>query len=104
MVLLVRVCVFYLGKLYSGRHAFAATPKLAQSLARHSDVNLTMSRHTHVDLHNQAAAPQRAHSGGDSSRGEGSGAAEGPETPKPRSGRGFDKYTWQGSNLQPSVP
>jgi hypothetical protein len=32
------------------------TPKLARSLARHSDINLTMQRYTHVGLHDQAAA------------------------------------------------
>jgi integrase len=45
------------------RHSFitllaksGVTPKLAQSLARHSDINLTMQRYTHVGLHDQAAA------------------------------------------------
>ena len=32
------------------------SPKMAQSLARHSDINLTMSRYTHIGLHDQAAA------------------------------------------------
>jgi integrase len=32
------------------------SPKMAQSLARHSDINLTMSRYTHISLHDQAAA------------------------------------------------
>jgi integrase len=32
------------------------SPKLAQSLARHSDINLTMSRYTHVAVQDQAAA------------------------------------------------
>ncbi len=45
------------------RHTFitmpaisGVSPKMAQSLARHSDINLTMSRYTHVGLHDQAAA------------------------------------------------
>jgi integrase len=32
------------------------SPKMAQGLARHSDINLTMSRYTHISLHDQAAA------------------------------------------------
>lgn len=31
-------------------------PKMAQTLARHSDIRLTMSTYTHVDLYDQAAA------------------------------------------------
>ncbi len=45
------------------RHTFISllansgvSPKLTQSLARHSDINLTMSRYAHVALHDQATA------------------------------------------------
>jgi integrase len=45
------------------RHSFitllaksGVSPKLAQSLARHSDINLTMSRYTHVVVQDQATA------------------------------------------------
>ncbi len=44
------------------RHTFitrlarsGVSPQMAQSLVRHSDINLTMSRYTHVGLHDQAA-------------------------------------------------
>lgn len=45
------------------RHTFitllarsGVSPKMAQSLARHSDINLTMGRYTHVGLHDLSAA------------------------------------------------
>jgi integrase len=51
------------GDFHALRHTFitllarsGVSPRLAQSLARHSDINLTMSRYTHVALHDQAAA------------------------------------------------
>jgi len=33
-------------------------PKMAQTLARHSDVRLTLGLYTHVELHDQTAAIQ----------------------------------------------
>ena len=48
---------------HANRHTFISnlakagvTPKLAQSVARHSDVNLTMGVYSHVEVHEQAAA------------------------------------------------
>lgn len=32
------------------------TPKMAQTLARHSDIRLTLGVYTHVELHDQTAA------------------------------------------------
>jgi len=34
-------------------------PKIAQSLARHSDINLTLKRYTHVGLHDQVGAVEQ---------------------------------------------
>ena len=33
-----------------------ASPKMAQTLARHSDIRLTLGVYTHVELHDQTAA------------------------------------------------
>jgi len=48
---------------HSLRHTFISNlamsgvhPKIAQSLARHSDINLTMNRYTHVLLETQSDA------------------------------------------------
>jgi len=48
---------------HSLRHTFISNlaqsgvhPKIAQSLARHSDINLTMNRYTHVLLESQCDA------------------------------------------------
>ena len=48
---------------HSNRHMFITSlervgirPKMAQTLARHSDVRLTLGIYTHVELHDQAAA------------------------------------------------
>ena len=48
---------------HSNRHTFISnlskagvSPKMAQELARHSDIRLTMQVYTHLELHDQAAA------------------------------------------------
>ena len=48
---------------HSCRHLFITSleragirPKMAQSLARHSDIRLTLGVYTHVELHDQTAA------------------------------------------------
>jgi integrase len=48
---------------HSNRHTFITnleragiSPKMAQVLARHSDIRLTMNVYTHVELHDQTAA------------------------------------------------
>ena len=48
---------------HSNRHLFITSleragirPKMAQTLARHSDIRLTLGRYTHVGLHDQSAA------------------------------------------------
>ena len=48
---------------HSLRHLFITrleqagiSPRMAQALARHSDIRLTMNVYTHVDLHDQTAA------------------------------------------------
>jgi len=50
---------------HSNRHTFISnlgkagvSPKMAQTLARHSDINLTMNTYTHLGLRDQAAAVQ----------------------------------------------
>ena len=51
---------------HSNRHTFITTlersgisPRTAQSLARHSDIRLTMGVYTHIELHDQQAAIER---------------------------------------------
>ncbi len=48
---------------HSNRHMFITNleragirPKMAQTLARHSDIRLTLGLYTHVELHDQTAA------------------------------------------------
>ncbi|MCH7873139.1 MAG: tyrosine-type recombinase/integrase, partial [Planctomycetes bacterium] len=48
---------------HANRHTFisnlsrsGASPKMAQTLARHSDINLTMQTYTHVGINDQIAA------------------------------------------------
>ena len=50
-------------------------PKMAQTLARHSDIRLTLGLYTHVELHDQTAAieslpapPSKKEDGGEGRR------------------------------------
>jgi integrase len=68
---------------HSTRHLFITslerarvTPKMAQTLARHSDIRLTLGTYTHIELHAQTEAIESLPGPPGGERSEGAGEAE----------------------------